>query len=111
IAAPARRQDDIDARIRRRIAKSAIRPCAQIFDGVDDPAADLPVLWTGPIGAVLLERATGEAEEPRRLRRAQVSCGEGAGGGFLGHERASRDGPRAPLGSRAMPATIGEKKR
>lgn len=54
---------------------AAFRPCLEIVDGIDDPSAELFVSRTGPVSAVLFERACGEAEEF---------------GGFLGAEEARR---------------------
>src|ERR1700682_3905199 len=48
-----------------------IGPSLQVVERVDDAAADLSILRPGAVGAMLLERAAGKAEEASGLGRAQ----------------------------------------
>src|SRR5579883_111635 len=64
-----------------------IGPGLQIVERVDDAPADLAVLRPGAVGAVLLKRAAGEAEETRGFGRAQKARRQA--GERVGHDRAS----------------------
>src|SRR3546814_11742551 len=78
---------DRAARVGRRTDEAAIRPGLEIFDGIDDSAAELSVGRPGAVGAMLLKRALGQSEETSGFLRAQVAWRD-AGGSF-GHCRAS----------------------
>ena len=62
-----------DAGVGGRRLGAAFDPGLQIFEAIDDAAAELGIARAGAIGAVLFERAAGEAKKPRGLRRAQVA--------------------------------------
>src|SRR5262249_7333779 len=75
------------AGIRGRGLGAEIGPGLQVVEGVDHAPADLAVLRAGAVGAVLLERPAGEAEETRRLGRTQKAWRQA--GERVGHDRAS----------------------
>ena len=56
-------QHGSDAGIGGRVLGAEVGPGLEVVERIDDAAADLPVLRTGAIDAVLLQRATGEARE------------------------------------------------
>src|SRR3546814_3563883 len=64
---------DRAARVGRRTDEAAIRPGLEIFDGIDDSAAELSVGRPGAVGAMLLKRALGQSEETSGFLRAKVA--------------------------------------
>jgi hypothetical protein len=64
-------KDCPDAGIRGGALGATISPGSQVFDGVNHASADLPIFRTSAVEPVFLERAVGEAQELRGLRRAQ----------------------------------------
>jgi hypothetical protein len=66
---------------------AAVGPCLEIVDRVDDPTTDLSVSRTGTVGPVLLQGASGEAEESGSFGGAQVSWRQA--GAWIGHLKSS----------------------
>src|SRR2546429_9512274 len=66
-----RRISRSSTRIGSRGLGATIGPGFQIIERVDDAAPDFPIRRACAVGAVLLKRATREAEESGRLCRAQ----------------------------------------
>ena len=65
-----------DARIGGRRLGAAFDPGLQVFEPIDDAAAELGIARAGAIDAVLFERAAGEAKEAGGLGRAQIAWRE-----------------------------------
>src|SRR3546814_2373197 len=70
---------DRAARVGRRTDEAAIRPGLEIFDGIDDSAAELSVGGPGAVGAMLLKRALGQSEETSGFLPAQVEWWDAGG--------------------------------
>src|SRR5262249_13198335 len=81
------RKDGPYAGIGGRGLGAEIGPGLEVFERIDDAAADLSVLRASAVGAVLLERAAGEAKEAGRLGRAQKAWRQA--GEWVGHDRTS----------------------
>ncbi|RFO99734.1 hypothetical protein BGC30_10250 [Novacetimonas hansenii] len=73
--------------IRRRSADAVLDPSLKIWEGVDDAAADLAIGRTSTVGTVLFQRTDGNAEEARRIGRAQETGRQPRLG--IEHDRAS----------------------
>ena len=69
-------------------------PGLQVFEPIDDAAAELGIARAGAVGAVLFERAAREAEEARGFWRAQVARRELGDCGGHADLRDARDGRR-----------------
>lgn len=52
-------------------ADAVLSPSLEVVEGINDPAANLAIGWTGAIGAMLFQCTDGNAEEARRIGRAQ----------------------------------------
>lgn len=69
----ARGQHDDPARIGSRCFGGGLNPALQVFDCIDDAAAEFEIARPGTVDAVFLERADGKTNEARGLRCAQVA--------------------------------------
>lgn len=58
--------------IRRRAPSARLGPCDDISRRVNHAPANLPVARAGAVQAVLLERATGEAEQLGRFLGSEI---------------------------------------
>ena len=58
--------DDAVAGVGRGLPKAAVGPGLQVFERIDDAAAQLAIDRAGAEGAMLLERAAGQAKKARR---------------------------------------------
>src|SRR3546814_15850215 len=73
--APNRGRHGVIVWIGCRRANSTVGPGAQVFERVEHAAAHLPVGGAGSIGAMLFERARGEADIMGGLLGAQIPGG------------------------------------
>jgi hypothetical protein len=93
-------------RIGSRGLGATIGPGFQIIERVDDAAPDFPIRRACAVGAVLLKRATGEAEESGRFWRAQKAWRQT--GQRVGHDRTSVILQRPPGLGGELPTTMAE---
>src|SRR5258708_6629045 len=68
-----RRQDRADSGVGGRSPGAELDPGLEIFEAIDDAAAELRVARPGAISAVLLQCANGEADEASGLGCAQIA--------------------------------------
>lgn len=81
------RREDGAARIGSGSHRAAVSPGLEIPNGIDDAAAELAVCGAGAVGAVLFQRATGEAQEASGFGCAKEAWREVGYAG--GHDRVS----------------------
>jgi hypothetical protein len=59
--------------IGRGLAQADIGPSLDVFDRINDPAAELPVAWAGAMRAMFLQRAVGDAKHAGDFRSPKVA--------------------------------------
>ncbi len=92
-----RRQHSPYARIRSGRFDAAIGPSLQIFESIDDAAAELRIAWPGSVGPVLFQRTAGKAQKARGFGGSEIAWRKwGCCGGHL-----------LALGNRGAPPNIG----
>src|SRR5690348_814324 len=84
---PFGRQDRPHSRVRGRHLGAAVGRGFEIVYGVDDAPSDLPISWAGAIGAMLLQRASGQAQKARGFGSPEIAWRKA--GCRVGHARGS----------------------
>jgi hypothetical protein len=59
--------------IGRGLAQADIGPGLDVFDRINDPAAELPLAWAGAMRAMFLQRAVGDAKHAGDFRSPKVA--------------------------------------
>lgn len=81
------RKDAAGCLVRRGTADAVLSPSMEVVKGINDAAANLAIGRAGAVGAMLFQRADGNAEEARRIGRAQETGRQPRLG--IEHDRAS----------------------
>jgi len=65
--------DNVMSGIGRGESRATIRPDLKVVESIDDAAAKFAIDWSGAVGAMLLQGATGQTQEARGLGRAKIA--------------------------------------
>jgi hypothetical protein len=106
---PFGRQDSPHSRVRRRHLGAAVGPSFEIVYRVDDASPDLPIGWAGTIGAMLLQRAAGQAQEARGFRGSEIAWRKA--GCRVGHRSGSVVLAKAVDGDGGLTTTVAKNAR
>jgi hypothetical protein len=103
------RQDSSHSRVRGRHLGAAVGPGFEIVYRVDDASPDLPIGRASTIGTVLLQRASGQAQEARGFGGPEIAWRKA--GCRVGHARASVVLARAVDGDGGSVTTVAKNAR